>query len=115
MLKISSSCPSAIQRTTERWGSKARSRRLYTHYTQSSYITSETFDGRETAVNASKLDKPGQNQIVLQRVGETAHDGSGEISLQDLIRVVRRRRRIILTTVAVALILGILYCVVKTR
>lgn len=41
--------------------------------------------------------------------------GSGEIGLNDLIRILRRRARIILASVIVVLILGALYCVVKTR
>ena len=41
--------------------------------------------------------------------------GSGEISLGDLIRILRRRIRIIAASLIVVVLLGALYCVVKTR
>jgi polysaccharide biosynthesis transport protein len=43
------------------------------------------------------------------------HGSSDEISLSDLIRLLRRRRRIIIASVIAVLVLGALYCVVKTR
>jgi succinoglycan biosynthesis transport protein ExoP len=51
------------------------------------------------------------------RGGREAGDlgSSDEISLSDLVRVLRRRKRIILASVIVVFLLGALYCVVKTR
>lgn len=43
--------------------------------------------------------------------GVRIHD---EISLVDLIRVIQRRIRIILTSVAIVLLFGVLYCILKT-
>jgi polysaccharide biosynthesis transport protein len=40
---------------------------------------------------------------------------AGEISLSDLLRIVRRRRRIIVASLLFAFCLGVFYCVVKTR
>jgi succinoglycan biosynthesis transport protein ExoP len=40
---------------------------------------------------------------------------SDEISLSDLVRVLRRRKHIILFSVVVVLLLGVLYCALKTR
>jgi polysaccharide biosynthesis transport protein len=45
----------------------------------------------------------------------TDHRSSDEISLSDLIRLLRRRRQIIIASVIVVLILGASYCVLKTR
>src|ERR1700733_15500236 len=42
-------------------------------------------------------------------------DGSGEIGLSDLVRILRRRVKIILAAVILILVLGALYCVLKTR
>jgi succinoglycan biosynthesis transport protein ExoP len=41
--------------------------------------------------------------------------GSGEIDLSDLLLILRRRVRIIVASVIVVLVLGMLYCVMKTR
>jgi succinoglycan biosynthesis transport protein ExoP len=43
------------------------------------------------------------------------HGSSGEVSLSDLVRILRRRIRIIIASVIMVLLLGALYCVVKTR
>ncbi len=47
--------------------------------------------------------------------GEAEPGGSGEISLSDLIRVLRRRKRIIIVSVIAVFLLGALYCGLKTR
>ena len=48
--------------------------------------------------------------------GEAGDPGSSdEISLSDLVRVLRRRKRIIVASVIVVFLLGVLYCGVKTR
>ena len=41
--------------------------------------------------------------------------GSDEITLSDLVRVLRRRRQIIITSVIVVFLLGLSYCALKTR
>jgi capsular exopolysaccharide synthesis family protein len=52
--------------------------------------------------------------VPLNEVTRTS-SGSGEIGLNDLIRILRRRIRIIVAAVVVVLALGTLYCVIKTR
>lgn len=56
------------------------------------------------------------NPAGVRGTGYAGDQGStGEISLSDLVRVLRRRRRLILGSLVVVLLLGALYCVVKTR
>src|SRR5277367_5432188 len=53
---------------------------------------------------------------MMRGPGEANDRGrSDEITLSDLIRVLRRRKQIILTSVIVVFLLGGLYCAVKTR
>jgi uncharacterized protein involved in exopolysaccharide biosynthesis len=53
---------------------------------------------------------------IIRGAGEAGDRGDpDEISLSDLIRVLRRRRQIILTSVIVVFLLGALYCALKTR
>jgi capsular exopolysaccharide synthesis family protein len=53
---------------------------------------------------------------MIRGAGEAGDRGrSDEISLSDLIRVMRRRKQIILTSVIVVFLLGSLYCALKTR
>jgi len=66
-------------------------------------------------VSSSPLNTPGQNHVVLHRAADVTLDRSDEISLQDLVCVFRRRRRIILFTIGLAFLLGVVYCAIKTR
>jgi polysaccharide biosynthesis transport protein len=60
----------------------------------------------------SELPGPGD----VRGSGNAGDQGSsGEISLSDLVRILRRRRRIILASLLVGLLLGVSYCIVKTR
>jgi succinoglycan biosynthesis transport protein ExoP len=52
---------------------------------------------------------------MMRGTGAAGDQGESEISLSDLIRVLRRRKHIILISVAVVLLLGALYCALKTR
>src|ERR1700733_4868037 len=52
---------------------------------------------------------------MMRGTGAAGDQGEDEISLSDLIRVLRRRKHIILISVAVVLLLGALYCALKTR
>jgi capsular exopolysaccharide synthesis family protein len=53
---------------------------------------------------------------MIRGVGEADDPGrSDEITLSDLIRVFRRRKQIILTSLIVVVLLGGLYCALKTR
>ncbi len=57
-----------------------------------------------------------RNLGIIRGPGKTGDPGrSDEISLSDLIRVLRRRKQIIFTSVMVAFLLGALYCGFKTR
>jgi succinoglycan biosynthesis transport protein ExoP len=55
---------------------------------------------------------PGENLGGGGRGDQSTSDGIG---LSDLLRILRRRRRVILASLIGALLLGSLYCVVKTR
>ena len=57
----------------------------------------------------------GSQRRELGMMREAGDQGESEISLSDLIRVLRRRKHIILISVAVVLLLGALYCALKTR
>jgi succinoglycan biosynthesis transport protein ExoP len=57
-----------------------------------------------------------RNLGMIRGAGEAGDRGrSDEITLSDLIRVLRRRKQIIFTSVAVVFLLGVLYCALKTR
>ncbi len=57
-----------------------------------------------------------RNLGIMRGAGEAGDTGrSDEITLSDLIRVLRRRKQIILTSVIVVFLLGGLYCALKTR
>jgi polysaccharide biosynthesis transport protein len=57
-----------------------------------------------------------RNLEMIRGAAEAGDRGrSDEISLSDLIRVLRRRKQIILTSVIVVFLLGSLYCSLKTR
>src|ERR1700730_12118550 len=57
-----------------------------------------------------------RNLGMIRSGGEAGDAGrSDEITLSDLIRVLRRRKQIILTSVIVVFLLGSLYCALKTR
>ena len=57
-----------------------------------------------------------RNLGIIRGAGEASDRGrSDEITLSDLIRVLRRRKQIILTSVIVVFLLGSLYCALKTR
>jgi polysaccharide biosynthesis transport protein len=65
-------------------------------------------------VTQGKSEGPGAgNMRGNGREGDSA--GSGEITLSDLIRVLRRRRRIIISSVIAVFLLGAVYCTMKTR
>jgi succinoglycan biosynthesis transport protein ExoP len=57
----------------------------------------------------------GLRSVSIRGNGRAGDPGSSdEVSLSDLIRIFRRRRRIIAASVIVAFLLGALYCIVKT-
>jgi capsular exopolysaccharide synthesis family protein len=47
--------------------------------------------------------------------GPSASGSSGEVSLSDLLLVLRRRWQVIITAIVVALVIASLYCILKTR
>jgi succinoglycan biosynthesis transport protein ExoP len=67
-------------------------------------------------MSTTSLDRPRREQISLSRVVEAYPNiSTDEITLQDLFRVIRRRRRIIGLSVVAVLLAGVLYCVFCTR
>ena len=53
---------------------------------------------------------------IIRGGGDAGDPGrSDEISLSDLVRVLRRRKQIIAASVIVVFLLGVVYCAVKTR
>src|SRR6201996_9011783 len=52
---------------------------------------------------------------MMREAGAAGDQGESELRLSALIRVLRRRKHIILISVAVVLLLGALYCALKTR
>ncbi len=58
-------------------------------------------------------EKPGRGSV-RGGGGSSDQGGPDEISLSDLIRIFRRRKRVIAASVIAALLLGALYCIVKT-
>lgn len=67
-------------------------------------------------MNTAPPEKPSRKSVVSNHAVETAPTtASDEISLQDIVRVFSRRRRIIVVSVVVAFLLGTLYCALKTR
>ncbi len=63
---------------------------------------------QSTVDGSSREDHPG-------RGGTREQERSDEIGLPDLLRLFRRRKRVILASVFIMLLLGTLYCVFKTR
>jgi polysaccharide biosynthesis transport protein len=63
----------------------------------------------------SRSSQSGSDESGRGRVGATETEGSDEISLSDLLRILRRRRRVILASLTFVFLLGALYCVFKTR
>ncbi len=67
-------------------------------------------------MSSTSLDRPRREQVSLARVVEAYPNvSSDEITLQDLFRVLTRRRRIIALSVVSVLLVGILYCVLRAR
>lgn len=66
--------------------------------------------------SSARVESEHRNLGIIRGDGE-ANDrgGSDEITLSDLIRVLRRRKQIIFTSVALVFLLGVLYCALKTR
>ena len=66
--------------------------------------------------HATQGNSEGRGPGIVRGGGEAGNPGrSDEISLSDLVRVLRRRKRIIAASVIVVFLLGVLYCAVKTR
>lgn len=64
----------------------------------------------------TSLDRPRREHVNLTRVVEAYPNASSdEITLQDLFRVLRRRRRIIFVSVLTVFLAGVLYCVLRAR
>jgi len=70
-----------------------------------SYLTESGSEGRGTMTSINSL---------MNGPSRTP-EGSGEINLSDLVRILRRRVRLIAASLIVVLVLGVLYCVVRTR
>lgn len=67
-------------------------------------------------MSTTSLDRPRREQVSLARVVEAYPNvSSDEITLQDLFRVLTRRRRIIFLSVVVVLLVGVMYCVLRAR
>jgi polysaccharide biosynthesis transport protein len=67
-------------------------------------------------MNSTRGESEHRNPGMIRGAGEAGDRGrSDEITLSDLIRVLRRRKQIIFTSVAVVFLLGVLYCALKTR
>ena len=67
-------------------------------------------------MNSTRGESEHRNRGMIRGAGEAGdRDRSDEITLSDLIRVLRRRKQIILTSVIVVFLLGGLYCALKTR
>src|SRR5580692_11144779 len=99
------------------WGCKARFRPPFTPYTRLSCTKSHDRCGRRNSLMSSTRGGSQRRDLGVIRGTGAGGDGgeSDEISLSDLVRVLRRRRHIILTSVIVVLLLGALYCAFKTR
>src|SRR5215469_4660390 len=66
-------------------------------------------------MGCTSLDRPRHKDVVLARVVEAYPPiSSEEITLQDLFRVLRRRRRIITFSVTATLLASVLYCIFRT-
>ena len=64
----------------------------------------------------TSLDRPRREQVSLTRLVEAYPNvNSDEITLQDLFRVLRRRRRIIFLSVMLVFLAGVLYCALRAR
>lgn len=67
-------------------------------------------------MSTTSLEGPRREHVNLARVVEAyPNTSSDEITLQDLFRVIRRRRRIIVFSVIAVFLAGVLYCVFRTR
>jgi capsular polysaccharide biosynthesis protein len=66
--------------------------------------------------HATQGSSEGRGPGIVRGGGEAGDPGrSDEISLSDLVRVLRRRKRIIAASVVVVFLLGMVYCAAKTR
>ncbi len=67
-------------------------------------------------MSTTSLDRPRREHVSLARVVEAYPTvNSDEITLQDLFRVLRRRRRIIVLSLIAVVLAGVLFCVFRTR
>lgn len=69
-------------------------------------------------MSTSSLDRPRHDALSTTRIIEGypyPNINSDEITLQDLFRVLRRRRRIIAMSIIAVFLAGVLYCVFRTR
>src|SRR5271154_440508 len=100
----------------ERWGCKARFRQPFIPYTLTNCTTHDAKCARGNPVMSATQDTSEHRNLgIIRGPGKTGDPGrSDEISLSDLIRVLRRRKQIIFTSVMVAFLLGSLYCGLKT-